>query len=131
MNFMTSETTTMEIVDPATGERIIIGGTTTSIIIGPCGERAIVERELRARSNDRRVITAKTEVFACGCGCDQLPLLVAESITLCESCHIPIAIAHARKWDDGLTSATVCPSCWLPGHRLRSLKRFLRWVLRP
>lgn len=131
MNFITSETTTVEVVDPITGERIIIGGTTTNVVIGPCGERAIVERELLARTNDQRIITARTEVFACGCGCNALPLLVRDSITFCEACRIPIAIAHAKTCDDGSTTAVVCPSCWQPGHRIRAIKRLLRWVLQP
>lgn len=131
MNFAATQRDTIELIDATSGQCTIVAGTEITIIIGPNGERAVVQREVLARSNDQRVITPNTEVFSCGCGCNALPLLVRDSITFCESCRIPVAVSHAKKWDDGIASAVVCPSCWAPGHLQRAIKKFFRWILEP
>lgn len=119
---------TIEIVDPVTGERTIISGTHSQVVVGRHGELGFIEQEVRARGNDLRVIRPETEVFACGCGCGT-PLLTRPSVLFCGICQIPVALTHAKTWEDGLTKINVCPSCWTPGHVRRAIGRFLRWLL--
>lgn len=118
-----------EVIDAETGQRMTLGGSTITISVDPItGGREVEERTIRLRS-DGRVLNPEEPVYACGCGCNSKPLLTSHTARFCNFCQVPLALGHARAWDDGTTKVETCPRCWLPGHRLRALKRFLTWLL--
>ncbi len=120
---------TTEILDARTGANVVIAATNTSIAVDPMGGRHFAQREIKVRGNDGRLLQATDQVYRCTCGCET-DLLSAHTIRFCEFCQGPLAMGHARAWDDGITKATVCTRCYEPGRRARAIKRFLRWLLK-
>lgn len=118
---------TTEILDARTGARLVTGATNTTITIDPTGARHFVQQQIKVRGADGRLINPTEQVYACNCGCGT-DLLSEHTIRFCEFCQTPLAMGHARGWDDGITKAAVCPRCFEPGRRVRAIKRTLRWL---
>ena len=123
------QSTVTDVIDAETGERITVGGNTITISVDPLtGGREVEERTVRVRA-EGRIVDPKEAIYACGCGCNSKPLLTSHVVRFCNFCQIPLALGHARTWDDGTTKAEACPRCWEPGHTKRAIKRLLTWLL--
>jgi len=122
------QATMTEVIDAENGQRVTIGASTITISVDPLtGARDVEERTLRVRT-DGRILNPAEPVYACGCGCNSKPLLTSYTTRFCTFCQVPLALGHARTWNDGTTKTEACPTCWTPGHRTRALKRFLTWL---
>ena len=119
---------TTEILDAATGARLVIGATNTTITLDPTGARHFAQHQISVRGTDGRVLNPTDPVYRCSCGCDT-DYLSQHTVRFCEFCQSPLAMGHARTWDDGTTKAAVCTPCYAPGRRKRAIKRFLTWLL--
>jgi hypothetical protein len=118
-----------DVIDAETGNRMTVGITTTTISVDPLtGGREVEERTVRVRA-DGRIINPAEAIYACACGCNSKPLLTTHTVRFCTFCQVPLALGHARNWDDGTTRTEACPQCWNPGHTKRALKRLLTWLL--
>ena len=123
-----ASSTTVDVLDATTREQVSIGGKSAVITLDlVTGTRVFTERDVRVRSNDGRLIDVQEQVYRCLCGCNT-PLLTRHSVLFCAFCQSPIALTHAKSWDDGITRERVCPACWEPGHRRRAVARVLRWL---
>ena len=124
------QATVTDVVDAETGQRVTLGGSTITITVDPLtGGRAVEERTIRVRS-EGRILNTNEPIYACGCGCNTKLLLTNHTVRFCNFCQVPLALTHARAWDDGTTRTATCPSCWESGHRLRAIKRFITWLRR-
>jgi hypothetical protein len=124
------QSTITDVIDVETGQRLTLGGNTITISVDPfTGGREIEERTIQVRS-DGRILNPNEPVYACGCGCNSKPLLTSHTVRFCAFCQVPLALGHARTWDDSITKAEACPRCWEPGHTKRAIKRFITWLRR-
>lgn len=122
------QSTLTDVIDAETGQRMTLGGSTITISVDPLtGGRDVEERQVRIRA-DGRIIDPGEAIYACACGCNTRPLLTSHTVRFCNFCQVPLALGHARAWDDGTTKVEACTACWLPGCRLRAIKRFLTWL---
>lgn len=125
-----ASSTTQEILDATTGEQGPISGASTIVQADlGSGARVFIERHVRVRSLDGRLLDPAEQVYRCLCGCKAHPIS-RHAVRFCEFCQNPILHQHAKTWDDGLSAAIVCPPCWHPGRYQRALLRFLRWLTR-
>lgn len=123
------QTQRTDIVDAESGSRLTVGASTTTISVDPrTGAREVEERAVRIRA-EGRLIDPREAIYACGCGCNSKPLLTSHVVRFCTFCQVPLALGHARMWDDGTARAESCPRCWEPGHTKRAIKRLLKWLL--
>jgi hypothetical protein len=124
-----AESRTVEIIDEY-GQTPIGGSATIVTVDLATGGRAFIERQLRVRSTDGRLIDPAEQVYACRCGCNQRPRLTKYSVVFCALCQVPLALDHAQAWDDGLTQVPACPACFALGRRSRALVRWWRWLMK-
>jgi hypothetical protein len=123
-----AESRTVEIIDEY-GQTPIGGSATIVTVDLSTGGRAFIERQLRVRSTDGRLIDPAEQIYACGCGCNQKPRLTKHAVVFCALCQVPLALDHAKTWDDGRTQVPVCPACFARGRWMRALVRWWRWLM--
>ncbi len=117
------------VVDGRTGDTVSIGGETTAIGVDAAGGRHVRTSHIRVRSDDLRVIDPKEPLYRCACECD-LTLLTRHAVVFCTFCQRPVALTHAKTWDDGTATQLVCPTCFAPGRWRRALLRLRAWFNR-
>jgi hypothetical protein len=115
------------LTDARTGDTLAIAGDTTAIGVDAAGGRHVRTSHVRVRSDDLRIIERTEQLYACTCGCG-LTLLTRHAVLFCGFCQRPVALTHAKTWDDGSTTRPVCPTCFAPGRRQRAFRRFLVWL---